>query len=207
MSAKTSKILIILLCLTPVPCLANDLDEKVKELLETRQGRWRDLNVPAVDGQTLYDLILKNGHNKALEIGTSTGHSTIWIAWALSKTGGKLITIELDSRRQKIAQENIEAAGLSDFVEFRLGNAHTIVPSLSGDFDFVFSDADKGWYIQYFKDMYPKLTSNACFTAHNVKRSLFRRWAKHYIDYIESIDDMETKIDDRGAGIAITCKR
>ena len=54
------------------------------------------MNVPEVDGRTLRDLIVNNGFKSALEIGTSTGHSAIWIAWGLSKTGGKLTTIEID---------------------------------------------------------------------------------------------------------------
>ncbi len=59
---------------------------------------WRDMNVPASDGKLLYDIIMENKYKSAVEIGTSTGHSSIWIAWALSKTGGKLITFEIDER-------------------------------------------------------------------------------------------------------------
>jgi caffeoyl-CoA O-methyltransferase len=62
----------------------NGLDEKVTTFLKKRQGTWRDLNVPASDGKILYDLIIKNQYKRALEIGTSTGHSGIYIAWALS---------------------------------------------------------------------------------------------------------------------------
>jgi predicted O-methyltransferase YrrM len=63
------------------------LDKRVQKFLESRKGTWHDLNVPYDDGKVLYDLVLKNGYKKALEIGTSTGLSTIWIALALSKTG------------------------------------------------------------------------------------------------------------------------
>ena len=69
-------------------------------------GQWVDWNVPEVDGKVLYDLIIRNNYKKALEIGTSTGHSAIWIAWALSKTNGKLITIEIDEDRYKKALED-----------------------------------------------------------------------------------------------------
>ena len=72
------------------------LDEKVRIFLENRKGTWHDWNVPYSDGMILYDLVVKNKYKKAVEIGTSTGLSAIWIAWALSKTGGKLITIEKD---------------------------------------------------------------------------------------------------------------
>ena len=120
-----------------------NLDDRVKKFLDARQDQWRDLNVPVVDGQTLHDIIVKNKYTRALEIGTSTGHSGIWIAWALSKTGGKLITIEIDEGRHRQALANFEAAGLSKFIDARLGDAHAIVPALAGPFDFVFSDADK----------------------------------------------------------------
>ena len=122
-----------------------DLDARVRRFLDANQSQWRDLNVPAVDGQTLHDIVVKNKYTRALEIGTSTGHSGISIAWALSKTGGKLITIDIDERRHRQALANFEAAGLSKFIDARLGNAHDLVPALPGPFDFVFSDADKDW--------------------------------------------------------------
>jgi len=49
-----------------------------------------------------------------------------------------------------------------------LADAHTLVKKLTGPFDFVFSDADKGWYINYFKDVAPKLKTGVCFKVHNV---------------------------------------
>ena len=67
------------------------LDDRVKKFLEANRYNWHDMNVPYQDGQVLHDLIVENGYTSALEIGTSTGHSTIWMAWALSKTGGKLV--------------------------------------------------------------------------------------------------------------------
>ena len=75
------------------------LDAKVKKFLEEHAGQWRDLNISSADGQLLHDIIIKGNYKSALEIGTSTGHSGIWIAWALSKTGGKLITVDIDARK------------------------------------------------------------------------------------------------------------
>jgi predicted O-methyltransferase YrrM len=144
------------------------IDEKVRKFLNDRSRRWYDMNVPASDGQLLYDLIIKGNYKSALEIGTSTGHSGIWIAWALSKTGGKLITIEIDEQRYKEALANFREAGLSDYIDARLGDAHKIVKELKGPFDFVFSDADKDWYSNYFIDVDPKLKAGCCFTAHNI---------------------------------------
>ena len=102
---------------------------------------------------------MKHRFKRALEIGTSTGHSAIWIAWALSKTGGKLVTLEIDPAATPRRVKNFEAAGVAPFVDARLGDAHELVKQLAGPFDFVFSDADKDWYTQYFKDVDPKLAA------------------------------------------------
>ncbi len=122
------------------------LDEKVRMFLENRKGTWHDWNIPYADGKVLYDLILKNKYKNAIDIGTSTGLSAIWMAWALSKTGGKLITIEIHEGRYKKALANFKEAGLSDYIDARLADAHELVEELKGPFDFVFSDADKDWY-------------------------------------------------------------
>jgi len=197
---------------TVAGCVAQDrgsqsrLDEQVKKFLEKSSGTWQDLNVPSEDGQVLHDLIVKNNYRSALEIGTSTGHSTVWIAWALSKTGGKLTTIEIDAARQKQAMENVREAGLSDFVEFKLGNAHDIVKTLEGPFDFVFSDADKDWYVQYFNDIDPKLRSGGTFTAHNVLQRM--SGISGYLDFVQSHPAYETTIDKTSSsGIAISRKK
>src|SRR5512138_3359231 len=146
------------------------LDEKVRKFLAEQKYNWTDLNVPEQDGKLLYDIIIKNNYKSALEIGTSTGHSGIWIAWALSKTGGKLITIDIDEGRHKTALENFKLAGLSDYIDARLADAHSLVRELKGPFDFVFSDADKDWYKNYFIDVDPKLKTGGCFTAHNISQ-------------------------------------
>jgi predicted O-methyltransferase YrrM len=165
------------------------------------------MNVPTSDGRVLYDIIVKNGYTKALEIGTSTGHSSIWIAWALSKTGGKLITIEINKERHEEAIANIREAGLSDFVDARLADAHELVKELQGPFDFVFSDADKNWYTNYFKDLEPKLESGGCFTAHNVsQRGRSSSGTQVYLRYVQGLDQYTTTVDDSGNGLAISYK-
>lgn len=181
------------------------LDEKVEKFLKEHRNEWHDLNVPYVDGQTLHELIVRNSYKSALEIGTSTGHSTIWIAWAMSKTAGRVTTVELNEKRHKQAIKNLTEAGLIDFVDARLGNAHEIVKQLPGPFDFVFSDADKDWYKQYFLDVTPKLTKGGCFTAHNV---IDGNTPKEYNEFIESNKDFETTIDRKSrAGIMISYKK
>lgn len=183
----------------------SELDIKVEKFLKDHKGEWRDMNVPYSDGQILFDLIVKNNYTSALEIGTSTGHSTIWLAWALSKTGGKVITLELNERRHKEALKNIEAAGLSAYVDARLGNAHDLVKQLPGPFDFVFSDADKDWYKQYFIDLAPKLKAGGCFTTHNVTDGLAD---SEFLNYVKNHSDFTTTIDRSSrAGIMISYKK
>jgi len=196
---------------TTVTAETEDLDSRVKKFLDTHDWGWGDMNVPAVDGQTLHDIIIKNKYTRAVEIVTSTGHSTIWIAWALSKTGGKLITIEIDEGRYREALENFEAAGLSEFIDARLGDAHEIVPAIEGPFDFVFSDADKHWYKNYLIALLPKLEVGGCYTTHNVssRRRGLRGGGRSgsYLDYLYSLPNLETTVDYRGAGLSISYKK
>jgi predicted O-methyltransferase YrrM len=182
-----------------------ELDRKVEEFLAS--GRWYDMNVPTSDGQLLYDLIIQGRYTRALEIGTSTGHSGIWIAWALSKTGGKLITIDIDAGRHKTAVENFKKAGLSDYVDARLADAHQLVKELEGPFDFVFSDADKNWYKQYFLDVDPKLEVGGCFTTHNIRTSGRGGWNRDYYDFVMGLDNYESTLNTRGGGVLISYKR
>ena len=188
-----------------------DLDARVKQFLDSHDWGRGDMNVPAVDGQTLHDIIVEHKYTRALEIGTSTGHSGIWIAWALSKTGGKLITIDIDEQRHSEALENFEAAGLSEYIDARLGNAHEIVPSLEGPFDFVFSDADKGWYKNYFISVLPKLEVGGCYTTHNVSMGGRGRRGRggggDYMEYLMGLPNLETTVDSRGGGLSISYKK
>jgi caffeoyl-CoA O-methyltransferase len=201
------------------------LDEKVRKFLAENAGQWYDMNVPSADGQLLYDIIIKNKYKTALEIGTSTGHSGTWIAWALSKTGGKLITIDIDEARYKRAVENFKQAGLSEYIDARLADAHELVKELKRPFDFVFSDADKEWYKNYFIDIDPKLKVGGCFTAHNImdlnpgsSGSFGDRPGRGrgqgayggqgaFLTYVKSLSNYETTVNSAGNGVSISYKK
>ena len=184
------------------------LDSKVKAFLEQRKGTWRDLNVPESDGRLLHDLIVKHKFTRALEIGTSTGHSGIWIAWALAKTGGRLITVELDPGRHRTALANFKEAGVASYIDAQLGDAHQIVPALTGPFDFVFSDADKEWYPQYAQAVWPEVVSGGCFTAHNVSGRGAGGGIAAFLAYMRALPDATTTIDtSSSAGVSVSCKR
>lgn len=212
MKTRSNYFLITLLCSISMSasCQPSDkqaaLDKKVHAFLTQAKSQWHDLNVPYEDGQALYDLIVKGNYTSAIEIGTSTGHSTIWMAWALSKTGGKLITIEIDEGRYNKAIENIAAAGLSEFVDARLGDAHELVKKIAGPIDFVFSDADKTWYTQYFKDLQHKISVGGCFTAHNVNNNF--SGIREFMEYVRSQKNFETSIiGSADEGISVSMKK
>jgi caffeoyl-CoA O-methyltransferase len=202
---------------------AEALDARVRKFMDDTRGTWRDLNVPEADGKAMYDIILEHGYKNALEIGTSTGYSGIWIAWALSKTGGKLITVEIDKQRYDEAVANFRKAGLEKYVDARLGDAHEIVPALPGPFDFVFCDADKDWYNNYLSATVEKIRIGGCFAAHNVFDSSSRgfggggrgrggfggRGGGDYLEFARSFSFLETKVLDLqgSGGLAVSYKK
>ncbi len=185
-----------------------DLDRRVRQFLDSRRWSWHDMNVSRADGQKLHDIIVEHKYRSALEIGTSTGHSGIWIAWALAQTGGRLVTIEIDRERHDLALENFKAAGLAQFIDARLGDAHEIVPALKGPFDFVFSDADKDWYNNYFEAVLPKLAVGGCFAAHNIsERGYEAGYSRRFLRLVNSYPYLETTVFTGGAGMSITYRK
>ena len=207
-NATAIVILMFVLCSLPVFSQEAEqpiIDQKVKAFLKER-GRWHDMNVPTSDGQLLYNLILDNNYRSVLEIGTSTGHSTIWMAYALSKTGGKLITIEIDENRHLQALANFEEAGVAHLIDARLADAHKMVQELEGPFDFVFSDADKGWYRNYFEAVDPKLKVNGCYTTHNISDRP-GGWNSDYLEFLMEQENYKTSVNSKGGGMAISFKK
>lgn len=196
-------------CLAQAQPQETALDRQVRAFLDAHRRQWRDMNVPTVDGQMLYDLIVEHGYTRALELGTSTGHSAIWIAWALSKTGGTLVTVEIDERRYEQALANFEAAGLSQYIDARLADAHELVYEIEGPFDFIFVDADKDWYTRYFQALLPKLETGGCFTAHNVSGRGGRgmRGMDNFVSALESTPNLETEYFRSGSGLSVSFKR
>lgn len=179
---------------------SQSLDERVQQFLDSQKGRWREENVTEGTGRLLYDTILKKGYTRALEIGTSTGHSGIWEAWALSKTGGSLVTVEIEEFRHLTAVRNFKAAGLDGLIDARLGDARQIVAQLAGPFDFIFIDADKNWTPYYFEALLPKLAVGGCFAVHNVSSLGYMKGIRDFLETVRDLDFMETTIEAPGSG-------
>ncbi len=184
------------------------LDERVRRFLDAQKDQWREENVTEADGRFLYDLILKKGYTRALEIGTSTGHSGIWEAWALSKTGGSLVTIEIEEFRHLAAARNFKAAGLDGLIDARLGDARRLVGELDGPFDFIFIDADKNRTLDYFEALLPKLAVGGCFAVHNVSSLGYMKGIRDFLETVRALDGMDTIIEDAASGgISLSFKK
>lgn len=134
-----------------------------------------------------YNILLRsNKAKKILEIGTSAGYSTLWFAEAISSVkDGKIITIEQDEKKIARAKKNFDEAGVSHLIEIKHGNALEILPEIqekfasTEKFDFVFIDADKERYIQYFDLVFPMLKTGGLIGADNIL------WPEKYVSFIE----------------------
>ncbi|GMQ26920.1 O-methyltransferase [Algoriphagus sp. oki45] len=102
-----------------------------------------------------------------LEIGTYTGYSGICLARGLSK-GGKLTTLDINDELEPMVRGFFEESGLAHQIDYRLGNAREIIPTLSGPFDLVFIDADKYYYSEYFDLVIDKVSPGGIILADNV---------------------------------------
>lgn len=164
------------------------------------------MNVPRVDGELLHDLVVGRGYRRGLEIGTSNGYSAVWIALGLRKTGGRLITLEIDERRADLAARNFRRLGLLPYVELRRGDALTLIPAIEGPFDFVFIDAWKEDYPKYFELVFPKVRSGGAILAHNVLSHAPELGG--FLEMLQKHPRLETRIDRRSAaGISVSIKK
>ena len=118
------------------------------------QANLPPIDVTALQGKFLELLVRATGARRILEIGTLGGYSTLWLARALPDDG-LVLTLELEPRHAEIAKKNIDAAGLADRIELRVGPAAETLAALvkenAAPFDFIFIDADKAGYPEYLR--------------------------------------------------------
>ena len=165
----TGLTLFLVVMLTPSVALTQELPVQVAATLNDIRAADKELlAVSEEDGRFMRTMVLATKTKRALEIGTASGYSAIWIALGLKETGGHLVTIEYDKARAAQAVANIKRAGLSDMVSVIQGDALTEIPKLSASFDFVFCDAWKRDYQKYFTLVFPALNKGGVFLAHNV---------------------------------------
>jgi len=134
---------------------------------ETERAR-RMLNITPETGRLLWILARSARATRILEVGTSNGYSTIWLADAARATGGRVTTLELNPAKVKLARENLARAGLADRVEVLEGRAVDSLGTRPGPFDLVFLDADRGSYLTYLELVVPRLVPGGLLVADNV---------------------------------------
>lgn len=120
-----------------------------------------------LQGKTLELLVKMLNPKTILEIGTYTGYSGICLARGLGKNG-KLITLDINDELEKMVRGFFEKSGLSSKIDYRLGNALDIIPTIEGNFDMVFIDADKANYIKYYELVVERVNPGGIIIADNV---------------------------------------
>jgi caffeoyl-CoA O-methyltransferase len=141
--------------------LLQRLAEETKASLERPQ-----MLTGTIEGRFLELLVFAIGARRILEIGTYSGYSAISMAAALP-AGGRIDTCEVDERHAAVARRYIEEAGYSDRITVHLGPALETISRLEGESDFVFIDADKENYVNYYEAVLPRLSEHGLIAADN----------------------------------------
>jgi len=147
---------------------------------------------------------------RVLEVGTSNGYSAMWIADALKDVDcelankGHLWTIEFYEKRQSIARENIQKCDLADYVTFLQGSAREIIKDLDFVPDFVFIDACKQEYIDYFNLLKDKLPKGSIILADNVTSHASK--VADFLDEIKNDSRFQSQVLDLPAGLLMGYK-
>lgn len=138
------------------------------------------LPISRKQGRSIREIIIENNCKNIVEFGTSFGISTIYLADAARQTGGYVISTELLESKANIAIENIEDAGLSEFVEVKIGDAMETLSEHSVSIDFLFLDGWKDLYLPLFKILEPQFHANTIIYADNMDMAD----TKDYADYV-----------------------
>ena len=197
---------------------------KVLEELEIQSTleKSKKFNIPSEDrmlaitketGELLNMILrLKNAKNM-LEVGMSTGYSTIWCAEAIYEQSGKIITIEKKQNKIKRAKENFQKAGVMDIITIKNGLAIQILTELNlqqkyrNFFDFVLIDADKEGAIEYFDLIFPMVSVGGVIVTDNMLYpEKFREDMKKFSDYLKKNSKLRTITSPIGNGEEITIK-
>jgi predicted O-methyltransferase YrrM len=119
-------------------------------------------------GQLLHILVRTMKAPHVLELGTSYGYSTLWLADAARAAGGRVTTMELSPEKSKYARDMATRAGVDGVVDFRVGDAVQMIPTLPHGIDFVLVDLWKDLSIPCLEGFYPKLNAGAVAVADNM---------------------------------------
>ena len=123
-----------------------------------RIARYR--NIEPESAKLLNILIRTKQAKNILEIGTSTGYSTLWLANAAKATSGYITTLEIDEARTNIAKANASSFELNEWIDFKIGDAKAYLHECRDEFDFILVDAERDAYCDYWPDLQRLLKAN-----------------------------------------------
>jgi len=146
------------------------------------QNEIRLWSIPRTSAEILKFLVLAKKAKVVLELGTSAGYSTIWLASAVRQFGGKIYTIELAKPKIEMAKQYLNKARLNNYVEQIEGDISEVLDRWDKEIDFIFLDADKQNYLDYLNKIEPFLKKGAILIADNA--SDFGHLMKDYLEYV-----------------------
>jgi predicted O-methyltransferase YrrM len=157
-------------------------------------------------GLFLQSLIVARKAKRIVELGTSYGFSTLFLAEAARRTGGKLLTFEMSRDKQDHAREQLREAGLEQHVEWHCGDAVALLPAIDSEIDFVLIDLWKDLYVPCLEILHPKLANNAILAADNMLYpEMARADAEAYRAAVRSKSDLQSVLLPIGSGIELSC--
>lgn len=177
-----------------------------EEFLDKRDGFL--LAVGPGIGQFLNVLVRELRPELVLEVGASYGYSTIWLAEAARAAGSRMISLEIAPEKVEFARARLEEAGLSEQVEFMVGDARESIRQLDVTVDFVLMDLWKEFYTPCFELLRPKLAADALIVADNMlSPPHFIEDAKRYRETVAATGEFDTVVLNVGDGLAISKRR
>lgn len=158
-------------------------------------------------GAFLHALIRGRRPARILELGTSYGYSTLFLADAARQVGARVVTMDLVDYKQAHAREQLTKAGLADVVEFRLGDAVAMIAEETGTFDLMLLDIWKDMYLPCFEAFYPKLADEGVIAADNMIHPVgARASARAYRAAVAAKPDLQTALLPIGQGVELSVR-
>ena len=158
-------------------------------------------------GAFLHALIVARRPQRILELGTSYGYSTLFLADAARQIGAQVVTMELADYKQAHACQQLTDAGLADVVDWRCGDALAMLAADPGPWDFVLLDIWKELYLPCFEAFYPKLADEGVICADNmIEPAMARPEVRQYRAAVQARPDLQTALLPIGSGIELSVK-
>lgn len=189
--------------------------EKEDAILFNKDGSINDVDpntllIPVGEdvGRVMHALVVGLDAKTIVELGTSYGYSTLFLADAARQTGGMVYSYDVAADKQAYAREQLERADLADYVTFVHGNAVELLKTQPGPVDFALIDLWKHLYVPCLEQLVPILGPGATIIADNMIRPKnSRAEAQSYMNAVRALPDMQATLLPLGNGIDIAVKQ